>query len=203
MVWHSDRMDGGLAAQVKDPRLRRLFDHWSELRRDCELPPRRSSDPVQIPSILSAIFICDYDFDTGRLRYRLVGEDIRSCYPQDITGTYMDELFQACDREEHRFRARMVMDTPAIYYARGEIYGFAGRYGTGERLALPLSSSGNAPDGLIGASVYDLGSRFSLQETEERMAVSYWDLDGINQIGGKRTGFRRRIRAAELAFTRP
>jgi len=178
----ASRPESSLAAQFGDPRLGLLYAHWNDIRGDRLLPIRQSLDPVQIPSVLSSIFLCDYEANTGRLRYSLVGEDIRSRYAEEIIGSYQDRLFEGAAREAHLQRTRIVMETPAIYYARGDVYGFAGRHGTGERLALPLSSDGERPDSLIGATIFRWETGVAFGETEERMTFSFWSLDGLTRL---------------------
>ncbi len=182
MLWPASRLEPSLAEQIVNPRLRLLYAHWNDIRGGRLLPIRRSVDPVQIPTVLSSTFLCDYEADTGRLRYSLVGEDIRSRYADEITGSYQDQLFEGAAREAHLERTRIVMETPALYHARGDVYGFAGRHGTGERLALPLSSDGETPDSLIGATVFHWDAGVAFGETEERMTFSFWSLDGMTRL---------------------
>ncbi|MET4699746.1 hypothetical protein ABIE65_002778 [Constrictibacter sp. MBR-5] len=168
-----------LAAQITDPRLRSLYLHWNDIRGARDMPARQAIDPVRIPTVLSIIFLCDYDADTERLRYRLAGEEIRGAYAREITGRYQDELFEGAERERHILRTRRVMRGPAILHASGEVYGFAGRRGMGERIGLPLSTDGKTADAVIGATAYrwtDVAPPAVMPE--QRMCFSYWRLDG-------------------------
>lgn len=172
-----------LAGQIADPRLRALYLHWNEIRGGRAMPARRSIDPVLIPTVLSIIFLCDYEADTERLRYRLVGEEIRGTYDKEITGRYQDELFEGAERERHILRTRRVMRGPAIIHASGEVYGFAGRRGMGERIGLPLSTDGKTADAVIGATAYrwtDVAPPAVMPE--QRMRFSYWCLGGTGQL---------------------
>jgi len=172
-----------LAAHIADRRLRSLYLYWNELRGGRLMPARQAIDPVRIPTVLSIIFLCDYEADTERLRYRLVGEDIRGAYAREITGRYQDELFEGAERERHILRARRVMRGPAIIHASGEVYGFAGRRGMGERIGLPLSTDGKTADAVIGATAYhwtDVAP--SAVMPEQRMRFSYWCLDGGGEL---------------------
>lgn len=188
MLWQSDQSGPTLAARLSDPRLRLLYEHWIEIRGNRPLPARRSVDPVKIPSVLSSVFICDYERAAGRLRYSLVGEDVRTRYGCEIIGRYQDELFQGLAREALLRRIRTLMETPAISYSYGEVHGFAGRHGAGERLALPLASDGINPDSLIGAVAFQWEGGADFTETDERMTYSFWSLDGMRQIGCETTG---------------
>src|SRR3546814_20070702 len=84
-------------------------------------------------------FVCDYERDTARLRYRLVGEDIAEMYPAPSRGRYQDAFAAPGGREEHLARMRAFMEIPAINHAVGEVYAFNRRQGVGERLLLPLA----------------------------------------------------------------
>jgi len=172
-----------LATRISDPRLRLLYAHWDEARAGRQMPSRRALDPVRIPSVLSIIFLCDYERDTGRLRYRLAGEEIRGAYDEEITGRCQDEVFAGAERDRHLARVRRIMENPTIIHATGEVYGFAGRRGTGERLGLPLSTDGTTADGVVGATVYCWTDRVRSSESpEQRMLFAYWNLDGTMEV---------------------
>ena len=143
-----------LSEIIRDPRLLALYDHWRENRRGSSLPARMSLDPVKIPKVLSIIFVCDYEPSSGRLRYRLAGEDIAAMYSEPLRGRYQDELFPADRRSAHLARVKRIMSLPAIAYSHGDIYGygFSDRLGSGERLGLPLANNGRDPDAIVGAT---------------------------------------------------
>lgn len=172
-----------LAARIADPRLRLLYAHWEETRASRRMPARHALDPVKIPTVLSIIFLCDYERDTGRLRYRLAGEEIRGAYDEEITGRCQDEVFAGAERDRHLARVRRIMEHPAIIHATGEVYGFAGRRGTGERLGLPLSTDGTTADGVVGATAYCWTDRVqSGGSPEQRMRFAYWNVDGTMEV---------------------
>ena len=155
-----------------------------QLRNGRSMPRRCEIDPVVIPRVLSIIFLCDYERDGARLRYRVVGEDIRDAHDRDMQGRYQDELFDGPERERHFARTRRVMETPSLIYAVGEVYGFAGRRGTGERIGLPLSEDGVVADALIGATAYSWSDPVATTcGPSQRMRFEYWDLTGTVEIG--------------------
>ena len=172
-----------LATRIVDPRLRSLYVHWNELRAGRPMPSRKAIDPVKIPTVLSIVFLCDYERPSGRLRYRLAGEEIRNSYTEEITGRCQDELFEGAERERHLARARRIMENPAIIHSTGEVYGFAGRRGTGERIGLPLSTDGTTADAVIGATAYHWTELVQpVSGPEQRMRFVYWNLDGTTEV---------------------
>src|SRR3546814_2065265 len=104
------------------------------MRGDRLLPARSDIDPMQIPHVLSVTFVCDYQRDTARLRYRLVGEKLGGMYPVPLRGRYQDVFAAPGEREAHLARIREFMELPAISHSVGEVYAFNRKQGNGERL---------------------------------------------------------------------
>lgn len=140
---------------------------------------RSEIDPVQIAHALSITFLCDYERASGRLRYRLVGEDIAERYNVPLRGRYQDEAYSIDEREGHLARVACVMETPAIIHTIGAVHVIRRRLGIGERLGLPLGSDGHTADGLIGATAYDwqMPEPSDLQ-AHRALGWTVWSLDG-------------------------
>jgi hypothetical protein len=77
---------------VKHQDLRRLLDHWLELRDGAMVPRRAQLDPIAIPWALSHIWLLQLDLTVDRFRYRLAGESVQGIYEQNISGKTIFDL---------------------------------------------------------------------------------------------------------------
>ena len=169
-----------LMTSLGDSRLQQLFAHWDTVRGTRIMPARRDIDPIMIPQVLSIIFVCDYERATGRLRYRLAGEDIGRRYRGGLPGRYQDELYALQEREPYLARIKEIMETPAIFQAQGGVYVADARRGNGERLMLPLAADGRTADALIGATVYGIDYLTPPSDIFDKAAAQWalWSMDG-------------------------
>jgi hypothetical protein len=145
-----------LLAEIKDERLRRLFQYWADKRGARRFPARRDIDPLDFAYVLGYVMLIDVTHDPLRFRFRLYGTallDRNSAV--DMTGKYLDEHarpeFRAYLRDEwaetvergaptHGFFDRMIDD---------ELRKF-------EVLRLPLSADGASVDMLLVCAVFGL-----------------------------------------------
>jgi hypothetical protein len=141
-------------AHVKDERLRRLLQHWLDRRGDGLAPRRSAIDPTAIGSILSGVWMCDYEPTDRRFRMRLAGEDINRLYGRNVTQCYFEEIIEPAMLPDILRRYRRVVEEPAILHCGGHIYLASNRSEVGERLVLPLMDDSGAIRHVIGASVY-------------------------------------------------
>jgi hypothetical protein len=126
---------------------------WLGLGNDARLPGRRDIRPETMPGLLADIWLMDYEAETARLRYRLVGEKIRARYDIPLTGRYFDEILlpEAKERILRYFLA--CVQKPAVSIVAGRLYHAWDRPGYGERLLLPLIDPTGSPEGLIGITI--------------------------------------------------
>src|SRR3546814_5918945 len=112
----------------------------------------------------------DYSAETRDLRYRLVGENIRSRYDFPLVGKHIGEILapEARDRVLGYFRA--CVEKPAVSMVLGRLYHEWDRQGYGERLLLPLMTPEGAPQGLLGITVR---SEEHTSELQSLMRTSY------------------------------
>ncbi len=146
------------AAETAERRLeyretRRLLDYWRSLG-DATRPPRRADlEPERMAGFLAHIWLMDYVPDSGRLRYRLIGDQVRQRYDKAVVGKYLDEVVEA---EAYPQVARYFLacpEVPAISMLMGRLYQEWPRPGFGERLLLPLFSDNGAAEALIGITI--------------------------------------------------
>jgi hypothetical protein len=139
---------------VKDDRLKRMLGYWLAARGTRRMASRNDIDPVELRYILSNVWLCDYEAATRRIRYRLIGENVRDSYAGPVAGRYLDEITdnQAMPRVGGYF-LRAVED-PCVVHVGGKIYAERRQSARGERLLLPLSDNDVDGDGLLGATIH-------------------------------------------------
>jgi len=69
-----------------------------------------------MPGLLADIWLMDYEAETSRLRYRLVGENIRARCGFPLTGRYFDEILQPEARERTLLNFLACVEKPEAYY---------------------------------------------------------------------------------------
>ncbi len=157
----------------------KLLEIWLDLGDEARLPGRRDIRPESMPGLLSDIWLMDYEGETARLRYRLVGENIRARYDFPLVGKYLDETLapEAKERVLRYFLA--CVEKPAVSIVAGRLYHEWDRPGYGERLLLPLLDPAGNPEGLIGITLCKqvFESRPEAEERAKRV-TSILPLDG-------------------------
>ena len=89
-----------LRAQIRHPRLVRLYDHWEAKRGGRLMPSRADMDPVELPFVLGHLLLMDViGPKPWRFRYRLVGSHLTHRAGRDLTGRFVDELSEADYRD--------------------------------------------------------------------------------------------------------
>src|SRR3546814_8870346 len=83
------------------------LDMWLAVGSDARPPARGNLMPESIAGVLADTWLMDYSAETRDLRYRLVGENIRSRYDFPLVGKHIGEILApaARDRVLGYFRA--------------------------------------------------------------------------------------------------
>lgn len=156
-------------SHVTDPRCRDLLAVWLDARRDgiC-LPPKTAMDPLAFWSVLSQIWLMEWDPEIARFRYRLAGEQVVDFYERRLRGLSHDDLTPASVAAKLRAKFGAVRDSRVIIYDTGRIYQWTDKVGYGARIILPLRR-GDDPtaDFVLGLTVYDHDRRERLDRPEE------------------------------------
>lgn len=143
------------APGIEDPRLAELLAYWRGRRRGRSIPAFADIDPIDIPSLLSYLWIHDYDPDADRFHCRLTGESVRSTYDFKVVGRDVEDIVGSAAYPVVSERYRAVLTIPAVAHGTGRIYGHTiGRVGVGERLYLPLADDEGRARMIIGATIY-------------------------------------------------
>jgi hypothetical protein len=71
-----------------------LWDYWIGVYRKLgRMPQRADIDPIDIPKLLPNLWLVDWEPQSGRFRYRLVGTGVTKARNVDATGRHLDEDF--------------------------------------------------------------------------------------------------------------
>jgi len=135
---------------IQDPRLKRLYDYWLSKKGDRKWPRRADILPEEITDILPWVFLMER---VGkRLRYRLVGEEVRQMYGAKLIGMFMDEVdFDHITAAYIGEYERAEREGPVL--KKWKFTKLDGRHLEYERIILPLSSDGATVDMFLGAAV--------------------------------------------------
>ena len=140
---------------VRKPALRHVISYWFDTCGGRPMPARRDISPIEIPSVLSQIWLCDYLSESDRFRYRLAGEEINDFWGLNLSGKYLDEIVPANRQASVTNRARMAIELPAIVYDRACLSLTEEITRNGERIIPPLSDDGRTVNALLGATHRD------------------------------------------------
>jgi hypothetical protein len=142
-------------ADIRDARLRRLYEYWVEKKGQRRFPSRRDIDPIDFAYVLGHVILIDVLRDPLRFRVRVHGTEMVAKAGYDLTGKFLD------DHPITEYR-RYVMERCEGLVRDGEpllvrhdrtLDGKPRRY---EALWLPLSDDGQQVTRLLAALIYDL-----------------------------------------------
>jgi hypothetical protein len=76
---------------IGNAKARQLFDYWVRLLRERGLAMKQDFDPVEVPSLLSNIYIEEWDPEERQSRMRLMGEGLKAQWDADVIGLRTDD----------------------------------------------------------------------------------------------------------------
>src|SRR5262245_31952013 len=79
------------SADVRDARLRRLYEYWLEKKGPRRFPSRRDIDPIDFSYVLGHVILLDVIRNPLRLRVRLHGTEMVAKAGYDLTGKFLDD----------------------------------------------------------------------------------------------------------------
>jgi hypothetical protein len=138
---------------IRNPLLRRLYDHWNAKRAGRAFPARADFDPVELRWIIGNLLLVDVMRDPLRFSVRLHGTNLANRAGFEMTGKAMDDY---PDPEYAKVALRsftMVVETRRPFARVNERIIDGRAYGY-ETAMLPLSSDGEAIDMLLVGLVY-------------------------------------------------
>jgi hypothetical protein len=141
-------------AAVLSPELRDVALHWEAARGPRPMPGWTDIDPAAIARHLPIVWSWKYDRTSDSFVGRLSGEDINAVFGKSVRGVPMKDFFADWQYDLIFARHKRVVIEPAFARGSGPVFIHARRYGTGERVILPLAADGVQGDGILGATVY-------------------------------------------------
>src|SRR5258708_39154879 len=146
----------GRFQHVKDERLRRLIQHWLELRGSRAMPARQDIDPVRIFFALPYLWIYDF-LPPEAFRCRLIGEEIIDLWGRNPKGRYLRDIFPEPHAQAVTESLLITVRTGRIMHSMSDVLTTDRVSVRGERIALPLAAEGTTVDTILGATIYDWG----------------------------------------------
>jgi hypothetical protein len=124
---------------IESAKLRRFLDYWLS-RVEGGLPPYRTDiDPIDIPQLLSNIWIQERLPGSDDFRCRLAGESINEWHRGNIVGQLYREVIGEAAWAVVFEQYSLVVEVPGIGYSTGPVYMHTiHRPGVGERIFMPL-----------------------------------------------------------------
>lgn len=166
-------------SHVESAALRGMLGHWLEVRRGRAMPGRADIDPAAIYAALPFAWLCDYERETRRFRYRLISEHAQAAHRARVVGRYLDEVIPADSFAAVNAYCLDVVEEPCILHMVGRLYAATAEPSRGERLLLPLASDGRTADMLFGATIHSRDSLiFPSEPPPDHQMRTFTPLDG-------------------------
>ncbi len=140
---------------IRNRALHHLVAWWFDTRGERLMPAPCDINPIEIPSVLPQIWLCDHLSQSGRFQYRLAGDEINDFWGFNLGGKYLDEIIPAERLAPVTNKCRMAIELPAIVYDRACLSLTEKITRNGERIILPLSDDGRTVNALLGATHRD------------------------------------------------
>ena len=140
------------------PQLRAVLDWW---RGHPNLPRRQDVSPFAFPTdVLPRVLLMDLEQPSGRLRIRLAGTAICEDQGWELSGRYVDEIYQPKDLEPIMRAVNGCIGSREPHFAERQFMARDGRLTKYRRLLLPLSDDGQQVTGLLSCAVAEECSDF-------------------------------------------
>lgn len=137
------------------PKIRELFGYWQSIHPGSGLPGRRHFDPMDIPQMLSNIWMVDVMQSPLCFRFRLVGTEIVKFTGRDATGLCLKDVYPNYETTEaYRVHSHCALTGEPAYRKSGVLSNPGRRHIEAERLYLPLAEDGKTVDILLIMTLY-------------------------------------------------
>jgi hypothetical protein len=161
---------------IEHPDLRVVAGHWAEARKQKLIPAWSDLDPSAMARQLGIIWSWTYDPTSEEFTGRLAGERIEAVFGKSFRRKRMSEIFPP-----HQYRAiygrhRRVVEEPCLCWGIGRVFIHLDRYGSGERIIMPLGSDGLRADGVLGATIYESFGKAEAGDAEYNERVVFFSL---------------------------
>lgn len=131
--------------------------HWIGACGSKDMPAWSDIQPARIAPQLPIVWSYRYDTASEEFVGRLAGDQISAIFGKGFRNLPLAQAQPAKDFSWIYALCKRVVAEPAIYHYTGRVFEQLGRYGYGERIMMPLSSDGRTSDGILGATLYQMG----------------------------------------------
>jgi hypothetical protein len=152
---------------IISPALKIIALHWNDARGTRTMPGWSDIKPGAIASHLPIVWSYKYDRANDSFTSRLAGERMTAIFGRSLRGVPMTDIYPANEYPALFARTKRAVMEPAFMRGHGLVFRHLNRYGTGERIMLPLADDGENGDGMIGATEYNMVS----EPTRELLAA--------------------------------
>ncbi len=122
------------------------------------MPGWSNIKPSAIAPHLPIVWSYKYDRVSDTFTGRLAGERITSLFGKSFRGLSMEDAYPADEYPALFARSKRVVTEPAFMRGSGLVFRHLDRYGTGERIIMPLAEDGEHGDGILGATEYRMNA---------------------------------------------
>jgi hypothetical protein len=156
--------------------LKEVARYWHAICLGHRVPSWGDIRPTAIKTQLRIVWCYDYDAALDDFIGRLAGVAITGLMKKQFKGARLSEIRPNDKYPRSLVRAKRVLKEPALYRGYGLVYKTDDIGGIGERIVMPLRSSGTGPAGIFGAtafkSVIDWAHAPSISQTEDELWFS-------------------------------
>ncbi len=139
---------------IKDEKLRKLYDYWRGKHHNDRLPSRTDIDPVEIPNLLNNIALFRVVGDGEDFVFDLAGAQIEEVHGYSLKGVAISEQRTSLEVTPAVEQYREVAREAEPRYREGDLKPFGKEYWASKRLLLPLSSDGKKVDTVLAGAVF-------------------------------------------------
>lgn len=141
---------------IRSDILRRLADHWEQIRQPRLMPARRDFDPLDVPYALGFMSVVEVHRSPPRYFFRLDGTKQVELFGIDCTGRFADEILPRDHVALMNEAFGDVVESRAPRHHRRKVR-FHERFIDYEVLILPLSEDGDRVTMLLTGIVPEYG----------------------------------------------
>jgi hypothetical protein len=155
-----------LQKSMESSRLRRVLEHWNEVRGDRLMPAWQDIRPGMIKAELPILWSYRYDPARNDFIGGLAGDAIQRLLGGPIKNASFERVLGADDRHLST-RAFRVLFEPAIFFGQGLLFREQARRCHGQRIMLPFSSEDGQMKGILGATDYKFSFLYDVRDEVE------------------------------------
>ena len=167
---------------AKDDRILDFHRYWDDLRQDADAPFLSDFDPIDVPGHLPLIWLAGWCDERQDYVYRVAGEAILAAHQCPMRGLTLTQIYRPSLAAVVRQRYDRICHDGCLYYAAGTIYTNIDRFGTGERVAMPMRDSDGRRSIVLGCTVSRVMRRpvddLDHDPTDDPEIQAYMTLDG-------------------------